>query len=376
MKNIINYMLTALLILAVQFNGIAQSMGRTTLGSIDFSFRNTNKLQLTPTTNLFALTNNNYSSPKINPMADGEDPTKKEPMNTFWMGAGVGFGIGAIGGVILGLTGKDWVLPDGRIIGRFPHAVVDAFIVGAPFTIIGGLVGVRKPKSTLKPSKWHIGIAGGWQSVMTYNDIIAGYENSGMPATIPHWFGYLHYPNGENSSVPYTWNLSADYNFHPKLLLGIALNNFVRQEVKSGQNHHVATFPLVDSPHEYVKGKTVSLLWGYILNPITPDSWGRLQYSTGVGVGMSFIEAGGRLESEYSAYKVKEMVATPHVRAAIDYFSRPNLSMQLKFDYKFKQTIDIPTQIDVTPYVNVLQAHSINLRSVDITLGVIYHFGE
>ncbi len=310
-------------------------------------------------------------------LPDDETPTeKKQPFNTFWMGGGLGFGIGALGGVILGLTGKDWVLVDGTVVPRLPHAIVDAFIVGGPTTIIGGIIGVRKPKSTLKSSKLHIGIAGGWQSVMTYSDMIDAFKSSGMEASIPHWFGYLHYPNGDNSSVPYTWNLSADYNLHPKLLIGLAINNFVKQKVKSGINHSHESFPFVDSPHEVVYGSTYSLLWGYIFNPITPDSWARLQYSAGAGVGLSHMKVEGRLEGEYSQFEFQKTFATPHARFAIDYFSRQNLSMQLKFDYKFKQEITVPMQVDTAPHTNVLQEHTINLRSVDITLGIIYHLGD
>src|SRR5690349_2254062 len=61
----------------------------------------------------------------------------RKMMNSPGKGALTGFTIGAIGGVLLGLTGKEWVLHNGKVVPRPLHAIVDAFIVGIPIGTMG-----------------------------------------------------------------------------------------------------------------------------------------------------------------------------------------------------------------------------------------------
>src|SRR5690606_39022267 len=138
---------------------------------------------------------------------------------------GVGFAIGGSIGIGFGLLGKDWVLDDGTIVPRWQHALVDMFIFAAPFVAMGGIVGVRQPRETLETSRLHVAAAGGYSTVMTYNSMIDAFEDSGIEAEIPHWFGYLHYPNGDESSTPYTWNITADYNLSERISIGLSFNN-------------------------------------------------------------------------------------------------------------------------------------------------------
>ena len=297
-----------------------------------------------------------------------DDPAKKSKkrkmMSSPGYGALTGFAIGAIGGVALGLTGKDWVLKSGKVVSRPVHAIVDAFIVGTPLAVMGSVWGARRDRSTLEPSKWHAAIAGGWSGVMTYRSMLNAATISGLPRHIPHWFGYLHYPNGQNSSTPYTWNISVDYNFTKKFSTGFSFNNFVKQTIVEGAEHN-------DTWHdfEYAMGESYSLLADYTFNPITPENKTRLVFAVGAGASVHRLLAGGVLGTV--DYRVQKYTFTPHYRFTIDYMSRKNLSLQLKAGYKPLQNILIPEQ---TSGGNTLVAHSINYRALDVTVGVRYHF--
>lgn len=288
----------------------------------------------------------------------------KKMMNSPLFGGAVGFVIGGTGGVILGLTGKEWVLDNGKVVSRPIHAIVDMFIVATPTTIIGVIVGARKDRSTLHTSNFHAAIGGGWSSAMTYQTMINAWTISAIPVHIPHWFGYLHYPNGANSSTPYTWNLTLDYNLLKKLSIGLSFNNFVKQEIKGGTDHHQPT-----EDFEFAKGESYTILGDYIINPIKPENKTRLEIAGGVGGSLHNLVAGGMLGT--IEYKIRRTTFTPYFRATADYYSRKHLSLQLKFGYRAKQTVTIPEQTDGT---RTLIAHAINYRSLDITLGIRYHF--
>lgn len=277
-----------------------------------------------------------------------------------------GFIIGGTGGVILGLTGKDWVLDNGKVVSRPVHAIVDLFIVATPTTLIGVIVGARKDRSTLETSRLHAAIGGGWTGAMTYKSMLNAYDISGIDRHIPHWFGYLHYPSGDNSSIPYTWNLSVDYNLMPKWTIGAHFNNFVKQQIKGGNNHHHPT-----NDYEYAQGETYSLFTDYILNPIRPENKTRLEFGFGAGVALHNLKVGGTLGT--TNYKEQRYNVTPHVRATTDYYSRKNLSLQLKVGYRPRQLVRVPEQTDGS---RTLIAHAVNFRAVDITLGVRYHFNK
>lgn len=286
--------------------------------------------------------------------------------NSPGMGALFGFVIGGTGGVILGLTGKDWVLDNGKVVSRPVHALVDLFIVAVPTTLIGVIVGARQDRSTLETSRLHAAIGGGWSGAMTYKSMLNAYDISGLPRHIPHWFGYLHYPSGDNSSTPYTWNLSVDYNLAKRWTVGLHFNNFVRQQIRGGNDHRHPT-----SDREYAMGETYSVFGDYILNPITPENKTRLEFAFGAGAALHNLKAGGTLGAV--EYKEQKYSVTPHFRATADYYSRKNLSLQLKVGYRPRQTIRLPEVIDGG---RTLIAHSINFRSLDITLGVRYHFNK
>jgi hypothetical protein len=313
-----------------------------------------------------------FSSPEMEnraPFIFSREGEKKKHwlMNSPGYGAATGFLIGGIGGTILGLTGKEWVLKDGSVVSRPIHAVVDAIIVGAPLGIMGLCWGARQDRSTLSPSKWHIAIGGGWSSGMPYKSMLNAAAISGISRHIPHWFGYLHYPNGENSSTPYTWNLSVDYNFAKHFSAGLALNNFVMQKIVEGD--HPTHAPFHD--FEYAKGKTYSLVADYIVNPIVPENKTRLVFAAGVGLSVHNMMAGGVLGD--AVYEQKKTNITPHYRVTVDYMSRKSLSLQLKAGYRPYQTITIPQQTSGT---QTLIAHSINQRALDITVGIRYHFDK
>lgn len=315
-----------------------------------------------------SLINYNQDFPSIEFAQQDEEKKKRRMTNSPGYGAATGFLIGGIGGTVLGLTGKDWVLKDGSIVSRPIHAVVDAFIVGTPLGIMGLCWGARQDRSTLSPSKWHVAIGGGWSSGMPYQSMLNAAAISNIPRHIPHWFGYLHYPNGENSSTPYTWNLSVDYNFAKHFSAGLSLNNFVMQKVVDADPHEHAE-PFHD--FEFTKGKSYNLLADYIINPIVPENKTRLVFAAGAGLSVHFIKAGGLL-GEVS-YNQKKSSVTPHFRVTMDYMSRKSLSLQLKAGYKPYQTITIPEQ---TSGDQTLIAHAINLRALDVTVGIRYHFDQ
>jgi len=279
-----------------------------------------------------------------------------------------GFVIGGIGGVALGLSGKDWVLASGKTVSRPIHAVVDAFIVGIPLGVMGLVWGARKDRTTLSPSKWHVAIGGGWSGVMTYKNMLnaAAVSLPPIPRHIPHWFGYLHYPNGDNSSTPYTWNFTVDYNFTKNWSTGFSFNNFVKQKIAEGTDPRNP-----GDDYEYAMGESYSLLADYTINPIVPENKTRLVVALGGGGSVHRLLAGGELGG--TGYKEKQVTVTTHWRATIDYMSRKSLSLQLKASYKPRQTISIPEQ---TGGGQTLVAHAINFRALDITIGIRYHFDK
>lgn len=288
---------------------------------------------------------------------------KRGMMNSPGRGILYGFVIGAAGGVALGLSGEDWVLDNGKVVPRPVHAIVDAFIVAAPLMVMGAVIGGRQDRSTLSPSKFHVAVGGGWASVMTYGSIRNAYIISGIPHHIPHWFGYLHYPNGRNSSTPYTWNLAVDYNLTRKVSLGFSFNNFVKQEIKGGLDHHS-----LGPEYEFAKGESYSLLADYVLNPIIPENRTRLVFAAGAGASLHNLLVGGSLGGP--EYQVRRYTVTPHFRGTCDYYARRNLSLQLKVGYKPRQYVRVPEQ---TLGPTELIAHAVNFRSLDVTLGVRYH---
>lgn len=315
------------------------------------SFADTNRTDLT----------SNLGKPNFLISSDRYKANK--PMNTPLRGALYGFAIGGTGGVILGLTGKDWVLANGKVVSRPVHAVVDMFIVATPLTLMGLVVGARQDKTTLEPSRWHLGLGGGWASVMAYSNIKNAFDMSGIPNHIPHWFGYLHYPNGENSSTPYTWNLTVDYNFTRKYGFGVSFNNFVNQQIRGGINHRQP-----GPQQESARGETYSFLGNYIINPITPENKTRLEFSVGAGPSFHNLLVAGNMGTR--EYQTRKRTLTAHYRAAVDYYSRKNLSLQLKAGYRPKQQVRVPQQVDGA--TNLI-AHSVNFRSLDITIGIRYH---
>ncbi|HET7819028.1 MAG TPA: hypothetical protein VFL70_06945 [Bacteroidia bacterium] len=294
-------------------------------------------------------------------------PQAKNLTNSPLMGAIVGFVIGGTYGTLLGVYGKDWVLHNGKVVPKPIHAIVDLFIVAIPVSTIGLIVGARHERSTLEPSKIHVAVGGGWTSAMTYKTMLNAYDISGFPRHIPHWFGYLHYPNGDNSSNPYTWNLSADYNFTNHYSAGIAFNKIVKQEIQGGIDAHVMN----DTTREYAIGSAYGLFGDYVVNPIKPENKTRLVFAGGVGFAFHNLRAGGALDG--IEYKVQRMTVAPQLRATIDYYSRKNLSLQLKGNYRTKQSVTVPELIVGS---RKLVAHRINFRALDITIGVRYHFNN
>jgi len=311
----------------------------------------------------------NYMSEAQNKHLTSGDSTGKvrglrKMMNSPGKGALTGFTIGGIGGIVLGLSGKDWVLSNGKVVSRPIHALVDAVIVGVPLGVMGLCWGARKDRSTLAPSKWHVAIGGGWSSGMPYKSMLNAAKISGLPRSIPHWFGYLHYPNGESSSTPYTWNLTVDYNLMKHVSMGFSFNNFVQQKIREGLD------PLQPGKdYEYARGESYSLLADYVINPITPENKTRLVFAVGSGASLHRLLAGGALGN--TVYRAKKVSVTPHYRITIDYMSNKKLSLQLKAGYKPYQTITIPDQFDGSKW---LMEHSINYRTLDITIGIRYHF--
>ena len=291
----------------------------------------------------------------------------KNLTNSPLMGALVGFVVGGTYGTLLGIFGKDWVLNDGTVVPKPVHAIVDLFIVAIPVSTIGLIVGARHERSTLEPSKIHVAVGGGWSSAMTYKTMLNAYDISGFPRHIPHWFGYLHYPNGDNSSNPYTWNLSADYNFSNHYSAGIAFNKIVKQEIQGGIDPHIMN----DTTREYAIGSAYGVFGDYTINPIKPENKPRLVFAVGAGFALHNLKAGGALNAV--EYKVQRMTVAPQLRATVDYYSRKNLSLQLKGGYRTKQSVTIP---ELTVGNRTLVAHRINFRALDITLGVRYHFNK
>jgi hypothetical protein len=297
--------------------------------------------------------------------APGLDATARM-MNTPLRGGLFGLAIGGAGGVVLGLSGKDWVLSNGKTVSKPVHAVVDALIVGLPTAIIGTVVGARRDRSTLAPSKLHLAVGGGWSGVMTYTSIKNAFDASAIPNHIPHWFGYLHYPDGENSSTPYTWNLTADYNLSRKHRVGVSFNNFVKQQITGGEDHHHP-----GPEYEQAKGETYSLLTDYIINPIIPENKTRLVFSVGAGISYHNLLVRGDLGA--GQYEKREKNITPHFRGMIEYYSRRSLSLQLKGGYRPRQTVRVPEQ---RAGAITLLPHAVNFRSLDVTIGIGYHFNR
>jgi hypothetical protein len=287
-------------------------------------------------------------------------------MNTPLRGGLYGLAIGGAGGVVLGLSGKEWVLSNGKVVSRPVHAVVDALIVGIPTAIIGTVVGARSDRSTLAPSRLHFAIGGGWSGVMAYRSIRNAYIASDIPNHIPHWFGYLHYPSGENSSTPYTWNLTADYNLSRKHRVGVSFNNFVKQQIRGGSDHRHP-----GKEYEQAMGETYSVVTDYILNPIIPENKTRLVFSAGAGISYHNLLVRGSLGAE--EYEKRKRNVTAHYRGMIEYYSRRNLSLQLKGGYRPRQTVRVPEQRQGE---TTLLPHAVNFRSLDVTIGIGYHLNK
>lgn len=299
------------------------------------------------------------------------DEEQKMPMNTFWKGAGTGFGIGGSIGVAFGLLGKDWVLNDGTIVPRWQHAVIDMFIFAVPFVTMGGVVGVRQPRSDLSPSRLHVAGGFGYSTVMTYNSILRAFDDSGIEGEIPHWFGYLHYPNGEESSTPYTWNIAADYNLSEHFSIGLSFNNIVKQEVNEAGHTHTENEAGIIGVNEWTKGEVYTLVADYIFNPIQPENKSRIEIAAGVGVGFQSLLIGGSFSTVDPDFKFREQIFTPYFRTTFDYYSRKTLSLQLKIGYRPLRDVFVPERSNGDVTVN---AHNINYRALEWTVGIRRHF--
>ena len=302
-----------------------------------------------------------------------DDPEKKANRMQLWKGISYGALSGAIIGAAIGGFGKDWVLTDGTIVPRITHVLVDAVIFAFP-TLTGGMViGCRRDRSGLSPSKFHFALAGGYSSAFAFRDMENAFISSGLPAETPHWFGYLHYPNGDDRSVPYTWNGTFDYSITEHLSTGITFNKIVMQEVIDSiitpQNH--LTYDEADHNYEFAKGVSYLINIDWIINPITPDNPGRLEFASGTGVALSFLTFGGHLDSLGTDFEDTKTMIAPYLRYTVDYYARKNLSLQSKFAFKFNQRVDVPEQTGGT--IKLL-AHQINFMAIDFTVGVRYHF--
>ena len=320
-----------------------------------------------------ALEDNYFSTQQVDQYTMFSDTTemKRKRINSFWSGLGVGFGVGGTAGIIIGLTGPDWVLDDGSIVPKATHAFVDMFIFAVPTMVMGSVVGVRHPVSTLEPSRLHAQLGFGYSSVKTYKNMIAAFDASGIASDIPHWFGYLHYPNGDESSTPYTWNFAVDYNLSDKFTVGFSFNNMVKQEINEAGLTHVETEQGMIGINEWTKGETYTVLADYVFNPIHDMNKSRLEVAAGVGVGFQNVKIGGSFDTPDSEFGFTEQIFTPYIRTTIDYYSRKTLSLQLKFGYRPKRAVDVPMQ---TNGISTIQAHSINYRAFEWTVGVRRHF--
>lgn len=297
--------------------------------------------------------------------------TRKMPVNTFWKGLGAGFAVGGTAGIVIGLTGPDWVLDDGTVVPDWQHALVDMFIFATPTMIMGSVVGIRQPVSTLGPSRFHAGIGFGYSSVKSYRDMIDAFDASGIDSEIPHWFGYLHYPNGDESSTPYTWNFSMDYNLAPKFTVGFSFNNMVKQEINEAGFTHTEKEEGIIGVNEWTKGETYAILVDYVFNPIHDLNKSRLEVAAGAGLGFQNVKIGGSFGTPGSDFGFTEQIFTPYLRTTIDYYARKTLSLQLKFGYRPKRAIEVPMQTDM---INTIQAHAINYRAFEWTIGIRRHF--
>ena len=279
--------------------------------------------------------------------------------HSIWKGMGIGFGIGGVFGFIFGATGPPWVI-DNRVVPTFRHGVVDMFIFAIPPAIIGSIISSRMPRTSLAQSKLHIALGGGYTSLNIFDNMLDAFASSGLEGSTPHWFGYLHYPNGNNVSVPYTWNITIDYNIIEHVSTGFSYNKFAKQQVE-GKNNET----------EYGKGSSYGLFVDYIFNPINPQTRSRLEFAAGTGISYHNMIISGTLDSLSSGFRIKESKLIPHVRFTMDYYSRKRLSLQLKTAWKFNRPINIPEQTNGN---KTLISHSVNFKALDYTLGIRYHF--
>lgn len=276
---------------------------------------------------------------------------------SIWKGAGIGFGIGGGFGFIFGIRGT-WVI-NNKAVPPFQHGIVDMFIFGTPAVIIGSIISSRKPTTSLTQSKLHIALGGGLSSLNVYSNMLDAFNTSEFEGSTLHWFGYLHYPNGKNISIPYTWNFTIDYNITQHISTGFSYNKFAKQQVEGKDNQE-----------EYGKGSSYGLFADYIFNPINPQTRSRLEFAAGAGISYHYMIVGGTLDSLSPGFKIKESKLLPHLRFTIDYYSRKQLSLQFKTAWKFNQPIEIPEQSNGN---KTLVSHAVNFKSFDFTLGIRYH---
>ena len=215
-------------------------------------------------------------------------------------------------------------------------------------------------------SRLHIYINGAREIIKAKYDIIDAFKSSGFGGSRPGLFGStIQFPSDD--SIPYTWNLEADYTLTDVLRLGLVMNRFAKQKIDG-----------IDYESECANGYCYGIVVTYII-PQTSDqsstSFSRLQYSIGAGLLYNKLTVDGSLNYKHSFEKTKNVIGG-QIKFCLDKYIKSYVSVQLKLEIRLTPSIKVPTVniIDSNnKVVKTLKAHSVNFSSICASVGFGFH---
>ncbi len=226
------------------------------------------------------------------------------------------------------------------------------------------------PSFERSTAKFHISLSGGEMVSMANNNIIDAFSSSGFGGTqYGGWFGPTSYPIDQ--SIPFFWNVAAEYNITYQMQIGFSRNKFPQQEIH-GKNLE----------YEYANGTSYSVLLGYVLAPVTPLFTFRSEFAIAAGISYNTLLVDGTL-SKYSpasiqnlaSFAVHKQVFGLHVRGSYDYYFSEYFSLQCKVEGNFMPSVNVPAVNYINPWNEVknLHSHSVNFSGIDLSFGVRCH---
>lgn len=273
-------------------------------------------------------------------------------------GALEGFAYGSLGGVVLS-TFSPWFI-EGDLVNIYVHAGVDALILAAPGAIIGGVVGARKPRSTLRAGRFHVVTGLGFTDFIAQRSMKQAYEDSGLAWHAPWWFGRAHWPRGFTVAAPYAWNGGADVRVHPRWAVGVDVADLSRHRIVDADG----------AASSWANGWNVSVITDFVINPVYSGG-SRIEFATGLGVGLGRQATGGEVDG--LPYRRVQHEPTLPIRVTMDWYATARTSLQ----FRVATRMHSPVQVDEFGGPDTtLGAHDVQFSSFDLTMGVRWHFGE